>query len=184
MSEGTQPVRGKRTLVWIILGILVVFSGMYVWKEISLALLGRSAAKEHEELEVQQTEREEALRNAFSARSAELLEFAALPLGWAVRAEAIDQDHAQIEEYMVHLVKQPMVQRLVFVTPDGTIKIATDKKLQGEPATRFFGKLTAGEKITLETDDSGNLQLLVPILGYNTKLGTLIVTLDKNATEL
>ncbi len=102
----------------------------------------------------------------------------ALPLGWSVRTEAIRDDFDQIEEYALRLVREPSVRRVVLVMPDGTISMSTDRKLQGAPALQFYGDLADQSEITLRTEESGAHHLMVPILGYDSRLASLIVTLD------
>ena len=71
--------------------------------------------------------------------------------------------------------------RVVFVSPDGAIRISTDKKLLAEPSSRFFGDLAAGNSIVLKRDTGDELRLMVPILGYDTRLGSLIVGFSRQA---
>ena len=121
---------------------------------------------------------EQRLRAEGQARVEEALRLMGVPLGWAVRSEAIDEDFEQIEKYAMRLLKEPSVKRVVFVNAEGMVQLSTDRKLQGEPAASFFGDLATRSDIALRAEESGDYQLMVPILGYNSRLGCLIVTVD------
>ena len=143
----------------------------------AVVLHKRSATREREELAAQYEELEQQLRQSLAEQTGDARKLLAVPLGWAGRTEAIQQDYAQIEDYMLQLVKQPGVERVVFVAADGNVRISTDKKLQGEPAAPFYGALTGAAGIKLKEGDPGSpSHLAVPILGYNERLGVLIVT--------
>jgi hypothetical protein len=103
-----------------------------------------------------------------------MLELFSVPLAWSMRTEAIQEDYDQIEEYMLELIRQPAVRGVAFVDDDGTVKLATDRKMQNESAQRLFGDLTAADETVLRTVDD-ELRLMVPVLGYNIRLGSLVV---------
>jgi hypothetical protein len=175
MSEETKP-RQTKVFLYIFGAMVLLLLVMYVWKELAVNRANRRVEAERVELAAQQEELEQQLRRASAERVEEMLRLLALPLGWAVRAEAIDEDYDQIEEYAVRLVKEPRVQRVVLATPEDSIRLSTDRKLQGERASRFFGNLANQNDITLRKNDSGGYDLMMPILGYSGRLGSLIVT--------
>jgi len=175
MSERTKFIPAKVFLYTI--GVFVILLvGLYFWKEIEVASRTRAVEQERDQMAAEFEQLEEELRLASTERVEELLTMLAVPLGWAIRAEAVEKNFDRIEEYAVRLVKEPRVRRVVLVMPDGRIRITTDKKLQGEPASRFYGDLANGDGIALRKDDTGDYHLFVPLTGYNTRVGSLIVT--------
>ena len=175
----SEPKKSGSTkfLLYVIGALVVLVIAMYVWKGIAVHQAGKSIEAERAELAQQQATMEEQMRQATAARVEEMMQLMAVPLGWAVRAEAIKDDYDQIEEYASLLVKQKRVRRVVLVNLQGNIRMSTDRKLQGEPASRFFGRLADQSEITLERTDAGDYNLMVPLLGYTGKLGGLIVTI-------
>ncbi len=175
MSERTGLIPAK-ILLYTIGVFVVLLIGLYVWKEIEVHSRTLEIEKQREQMTADLERLEQELHEAAAERVEELLTMFAVPLGWAIRNEAVAKNFDKIDEYAVRLVKEPRIMRVVLVTPDGNIRITTDKKLQGEPASRFYGDLANGDRITLRTDESGDYQLLVPIMGYNTRVGSLIVS--------
>lgn len=175
MSEARRP-RGRFSL-YVIGLLLLLLIVVWVWKDMSVRAAGKRCEEQRAEWVAQQSELEQRMRQAAAEKAEEVLRLMAVPLGWAVRSEAIQDDYDEIEKYALRLVKEPLVRRVVLANPEGTIRLATDRKLQGEPASRFFGDLTGEGEITLRRDPSGDYQLLVPILGYTGRLGSLIVTI-------
>jgi hypothetical protein len=176
----TMNERGKlipaRFLLWTIGIFAVLLVGLYFWKEIEVGTRTREIEQQRDRLAAEMEQLEEELGQASARRVEELLRALAIPVGWAVRNEAVDKNFDKIEEYAVRLVKEPPVQRVVFAMPDGAIRVTTDRKLQGEPVERFYGDLAQQDRITLRSDDPGRYHLLVPIIGYNNRVGSLILT--------
>ena len=177
MSERTRLIPAK-ILLYTIGVFVILLVGLYFWKEIEVESRTREVEKQRDQMAADLEQLEQELRLASAERVEELLTMLAVPLGWAVRNEAVEKNFDKIEEYAVRLVKEPPIQRVVLALPDGNIRITTDKKLQGEPVSRFYGDLANGDRITLRKNDAGDYHLLVPIIGYNNRVGSLIVTVS------
>jgi hypothetical protein len=175
MSEGTQS-RQAKVFLYIIGALVLLLIITYVWKGVAVSRADSRFEKERAELATQREQLEQQLRQEAAERVEETLRLLGLPLGWAVRTEALSDDYDQIEEYAVRLVKEPRIQRVVVVNSEGGIRLSTDRKLQGEPSSGFFGDLASQNDITLRKSDAGDYDLMVPILGYTGRLGSLIVT--------
>jgi hypothetical protein len=159
-----------------VLGLLVVV--MFFWKGCAVANVQKQVEAERVALAEKQRQLEEKLRAEMDLRVEETLKLMGVPLGWAVRTEAISDDSSQIEDYAHTLLKQPRIERVVWFGQNDVAAISTDRKLQGKPAAEIAGDLTSNNGITLERQDSGDYLLMIPILGYNERLGSLLVTID------
>jgi hypothetical protein len=177
MSEATQSNQSK-VFLYVIGALVLLLIVMWIWKGVAVGRVEKRVEEERAELAAQRDELEQQLREESAKRVEEALRLMGVPLGWAVRTEAISDDYDQIEEYAARLIKEPRVKRVVFVNAEGTVQLSTDRKLQGEPAAGFFGDLATRAEIALRAEESGDYQLMVPILGYNSRLGSLIVTVD------
>ncbi len=175
MSERARLIPAK-VLLYTFGVFVVLLIGLYFWKEIEVGTRTRAVAEQRDQMAADLEQLEQELRQASAERVEELLTMFAVPLGWAVRTEAIENNFDKIEEYAVRLVKERWVQRVIFAKLDGNIRITTDKKLQDEPVSRFYGDLADGDQILLRKDDTGDYHLFVPIMGYNNRVGSLIVT--------
>jgi hypothetical protein len=179
MSEAKQSNQSSQTKLFLyaIGALVLLLIVMWIWKGIAVRGVERQVEKERAELAQQRDELEQRLREESAQRIEETLRLMGVPLGWAIRTEAISDDYDQIEEYAARLIKEPRVERVVFVNSDGNVQMSTDRKLQGEPASSFYGNLASRNDIALQQEESGDYQLMVPILGYNSRLGSLIVTI-------
>jgi len=175
MNEVKKSPQTK-IFLYVIGALVLLLLIMYIWKEVAVGQADKRFEKERAELATQRETLEESLREATVARIERTLKLMGMPLGWAMRTEAIAEDYDQIEEYAARLVKEPGVQRVVVVSPEGNIRISTDRKLQGEPAVETYGELALANDITLQKSDAGEYHLMVPILGYTGRLGSVIVT--------
>jgi hypothetical protein len=179
MSEAKQSNQSSQNKLFLyaIGALVLLLIVMWIWKGIAVGRVERQVEKERAELAAQRAELEQRLREESAQRIEETLRLMGVPLGWAIRTEAISDDYDQIEDYAARLIKEPRVKRVVFVDSDGSVRMSTDRKLQGEPASSFYGDLASRNDIALKQEESGDYQLMVPILGYSSRLGSLIVTI-------
>ena len=178
-EERNQPVE-RKLLIYAVVVFAVLLAAMFGWKELSLFRFERSIESAREAERAELAMRESQIQDAAVARVSELLELFSVPLAWSMRTEAIQEDYDQIEEYMLQLIKQPSVRGVAFVGDDGNVRIATDRKMQNRPGEQLFGDLTTSDQTELRTVDD-ELRLMVPVLGYNVSLGSLVVTFSREA---
>ncbi len=98
----------------------------------------------------------------------------ALPLAWSVRRELMHGNYDQIDEYFSELIKIRGFGVLMLVEPDGTIKVSTDRKLQGTA----FSVLYPGLQIEVQQPVSyalrdGSSLFVLPVMGLSERLGTI-----------
>jgi len=172
--EATGSNRKIRYLVIVlVLGIAVT----YVWKEIAV----RAALRQARE---QRTELIEASRRSLTQQTDDMLKLAAIPLGWAVRSEALRDNYSQVDDYLSLFVKQPFVNGILLVGSDGVVRIATDKKLEGQDAGGLLPADLLQSSATVVVDAApGDIQVIVPVMGYDARLGTLVLNYSRDAIE-
>lgn len=181
MSEAGRPIFTRPSTIAII-ALLLLLMISFSWNGCARARMEAQLAVETERLAEQEEEQLARLRAAANLRVEQVYRTMAVPLGWAVRAEAIEEDFKQIEEYAARLLKEPGVKRVAFITPEGIVRQSTDRKLEGKRASDFYGEIAGRHDIALEKNaKSGDVELLVPILGYSSRLGALIVTFEPQA---
>lgn len=113
----------------------------------------------------------------------EMLRLSAVPLSWAVRSEMMRDNAAQIDDYLQRFVKEPNINRIALVV-DGSIQIATDKKLEAQSASGVFPVEALGvSEATVVDSDSGEIFLAVPVVGLDERLGTLILVYSRDAID-
>jgi hypothetical protein len=148
---------------------------MYLWRLVSL-MRARSRAQrsldtlfEHMQRDVERT-------------VDEATELAVVTTEWAVRAELVRDDVEDIQEYMQRLVKRPRVARAFVAGSDGTVLGAGDRKQKGMSIKRLVPNLPA-ESSTLQKLqlDGGATLFVAPVMGLESRLGTLIIELQRPA---
>jgi len=148
---------------------------MYLWRVGSLMRARRRARRDEEALF-------ERLQRDVEQAVSEATEFAVVTTEWAVRAELVRDDVEDIQEYMQRLVKRPRVRRALVARPDGTVVGAGDRKQRGLSIKSLVPKLPAEsssvQRVPLE---SGATLFVVPVMGLESRLGTLVLELERPA---
>jgi hypothetical protein len=169
---------------WLLGFLLVVVTfaagALYISGETHVRKVEAQAATERARIESQAAaEREALLARASTARATlatDLLKMNALPLSWAVRQALQDKDYREIALYFQQLVGLSRVRRAALVLSDGIIKVASDKKLEGKAAAEAFaGASLVDDGPIVRPRDEHMLEAIVPIMGLNSRLGTVIV---------
>jgi|WetSurMetagenome_2_1015567.scaffolds.fasta_scaffold287533_2 hypothetical protein len=97
-----------------------------------------------------------------------------LPLAWAVRRELMHGNYDQIDEYFSELVRIRGFSLIMLVEPDGLIKIATDRKLQGTPYSVLYPGMDIGVQRPVSYGlRDGSTLFVLPVMGLSDRLGTI-----------
>lgn len=146
----------------IILILVLAVAGLYVWKDMAV-----------KRAEVKLTEQ---AARFITEQNSSFLRLVAVPLVWAVRSEMIRNNYDQINQYLTQFVKEKNMKEIVVVKPDGTIVVATNKKLEGKPITGVFPPTVLLEdNTTVSTLENGDMMVVSPVMGLSTKMGVLIL---------
>jgi hypothetical protein len=143
----------------------------YAWKLVAVRGLERRLAAER-------SASGSAQRQALSGQARELLRLTARPLAWAVRAEMLRDNLGQVDDYFREFVRERGVSSLILVGKDGKIALATNRKLETQAAETVISKSLL-EASDVEVEESGStLRMAVPIVGFDRRLGTLVIDYD------
>lgn len=164
MNDSPSPP--SRLSLYALIGLILLILIVYSWKTVEIRRL-------RAQMESRILESTEASRQALSAQKMEMLRLSGVSLGWAVREDVMKENYAAVDDYFRRFVKEPGVDRMFLVGSDRTIKVASDKKLEGEPASTYLSEtLLNSSQIRVEKNEDG-LVLAVPIMGLDSKLGVL-----------
>lgn len=98
-------------------------------------------------------------------------------LSWAVRGELIRNNIDQIDQYLSEIVKMKDTERVVLINDDGELLVSTDKRLEETKGTEIFPKEILNlQKITVKSDVDNKKLLVIPVMGLNKKIATVIVS--------
>lgn len=146
----------------IILVLTLTVAGMYVWKNMAV-----KSAEAH--LTEQAT-------RIITDQNKMFLRLAVVPLVWAVRSEMIRENYDQINQYLNQFVKEQNMKEIVVAKPDGTIVVATNKKLEGKSIDGAFpSSVLQEDKTTVSTLENGDIMVVSPVMGLSTQVGVLIL---------
>lgn len=98
-------------------------------------------------------------------------------LAWAVRGELIRNNIDQIDQYFGELVRMKDTERVVLIAEDGQLLVSTDKRLEEAKGSEIYPKEIINlQKITVKSDVDGRKILVVPVMGLNKKIATVVVS--------
>lgn len=97
-----------------------------------------------------------------------------MPFAWSVRTAMLAGNVEQVDQYLYQFVQEPNFELVLVTDANGKIISTTNQKYKGEAFENHFNAaLLRAEDITLDTADSTNIKVATPIMGLNSKLGTL-----------
>lgn len=178
-------IRLNPTVIAAIVGVAAV-AAMAVWKSLAVSAVEERLAAEKTQA-VQQAQAnaakaaEEGKKAVLAARRDALL-LMARPLSWALRDLVMADNQAQIDSYIGELVKQPGFDRVVLARTDGSIALASDRKLvDGKLEAVYPPAVNAAQAPTVLDGEGGKMILAVPIMGLSEKLALLVLSYDPAA---
>lgn len=157
--------------VVILVGLIII---AFTWKVIAVNKVESDMAKklENERLLITQQAREYADQQYMKEE-----ERFGQVLSWAVRSELIRNNIDQIDQYLSEIVKMRNTERVVLINDEGQLVVSTDKKLEETNGAEIFPKEILNlQKISLKSDVDGKKILVVPVMGLNKKIATVVVS--------
>ena len=98
----------------------------------------------------------------------------ALPLAWSVRKELMRANYDQIDDYFNELIQRKGFGVIMLLDPAGSIKVSTDRKLQGGSFLMRYPQMKLGSPVPVSYAlPEGKSMFLVPVMGLNSRIGTI-----------
>lgn len=159
---------------WYGLVCLVLIIFIIAWKQIAVGQVESNMAKKLENERVLITQ--EARVYADKQYIKEEERFGQV-LSWAVRGELVRNNLDQVSQYLNELVKLRDTEMVVLIGDDGKLLVSTDKRLEDSNGSDLYPKeILNKKKITVESNVDGKKLLVVPVMGLNNRLATVVVT--------
>lgn len=106
----------------------------------------------------------------------EMLTVLSKPLVWSIRSEMLSGNLEKVNIYVKDIVKEKNFQLLQVIDVTGKIILSTDKKLEGKNATAYYDQtLLSTDSLKIKTTENLSLLMFAPIMGYDKKLGVLVI---------
>lgn len=171
----------KQLPSWTLLVFLGVLLLVFIWKQIAVnqaeSRLEKGQAQIEQQLEEKSRELVTKAREYADSQYKKEEERFGQVLAWAVRGELIRSNLDQIDQYLSELVKMKDTERVVLVSDEGKLLVSTDKKLITEEASNLYPKdILNLQTITVKSDVGGKKLLVVPVMGLNKRLATIIIS--------
>ncbi|WP_322548937.1 hypothetical protein [Flavobacterium psychraquaticum] len=105
------------------------------------------------------------------------LEFATEVFSWSVRSELLRENTENLNQLLTVFVQQSGADLVQLVNPkDNIVLLSSDKKFEGTSLeTSAFSNLTSTTVYT----EANSVKLVSPVMGFNDKIGVLLVVLNK-----
>ncbi len=162
----TKKSLGKRFSLFLLKHIvtvllLVLVFGVYVWGKIGII--------KSEKQTIALTEMYESKIDSLAVSQMQLT---AKTLSWAIRSEMQRENKEQVSEFFNEFVKQIQVSKLQYINADdNAILVSTNKKENG---IILNSKLSNANKQQVEENEQV-YTIATPVMGLNSKLGTLLI---------
>lgn len=171
----------KQLPSWTLLVFLGVLLLMFIWKQIAVnqaeSQLEKGQAQLAQQLEDKSKELVTKAREYADTQYKKEEERFGQVLAWAVRGELIRNNLDQIDQYLTELVKTKDTERVVLISDEGKLLVSTDKRLESEEASSLYPQEILGlQTITIKSDVGNRKLLVVPVMGLNKRLATIIIS--------
>ncbi len=168
------PAQVPTKYIAVLVGLIVV---IFAWKSIAVGKVEANMAKklEHERVLLTQQAREYADQQYIKEE-----ERFGQVLSWAVRGELIRNNLDQIDQYLSEIVKMRDTERVVLISEEGQLLVSTDKRLEEAKAAELYPKeILNMQKISVKSDVEGKKILVIPVMGLNKKIATVVVSYNQ-----
>lgn len=100
-----------------------------------------------------------------------------LALAWAVRGEMIRNNLDQIDQFFTEIIKLPHTERALLADSTGKVRVSTDRRYLGVALSTLVPvEATLPGEVTVRAGPNETKLLVIPIMGLNSRLGTVVVS--------
>ncbi|MBU4267504.1 MAG: hypothetical protein KJ808_01440 [Acidobacteria bacterium] len=164
--------QSSKKYFYVIAVLLVALSGMYLWKTFS----EQDVQKKQE---VQRQQLVEKYQKTITEKTRYFLRLATTPFVWAIRKEMLRENYEQINEYLLQFIKEPHIRRILVAKSDGTVVVATDKKLEGLMFSSLYpADFLEKNEMVITDEKNGDILIISPIMAFNNKLGIFLMVYE------
>tara|TARA_R110002073_G_scaffold189936_7_gene348794 strand:+ start:5227 stop:5874 length:648 start_codon:yes stop_codon:yes gene_type:complete len=165
---------GMKFPSWYGLVFVAIIIIIFAWKQIAVGKVESDMAKQLEGERAIITE--QAREYADKQYIKEEVRFGQV-LAWAVRGELIRKNLEQVSQYLNEIVKMKDTERVVLIGIDGQLLVSTDKRLEDAEGEDLYSEEILNQPdISVKSNVDGKKLLIVPVMGLNTRLATIVVS--------
>lgn len=166
----------RKIMLALVVALVVVAGVMHGWRVAAVGTLENKLALAESQHAQARDQLIEQARELDVRHAEESLRLFSTPFAWAVRREAMAANLDQVDQYFTDLVQLPGFEAAVLAKPDGKIVVASDRKQLAQPiASLYSADYLAFNDIKIMREAGGRLRAVIPVLGLNQRLGTLVL---------
>ncbi|WP_374163701.1 hypothetical protein [Arcticibacter sp. MXS-1] len=167
-KRSTMSPGKKKYLITIGVALILLIS-LWIWKSVEISGIRNASEKEKQNL------KEQATSEIAEVHKQHLL-LLAKPFVWAVRTELMQGNRNQVNLYLNDMVKEKNFQQIAIADNKGKIIASTNKKDEGQPFSSIASAGSLNNNDTnIETQSDSTLVMTSPVMGFNSRLGTLLI---------
>ncbi len=173
--ESVDNKKPNKLLIFIlkhktVLGLLLVILALLVYHMIKINNLENVFIEQTETLKIEHAQQLDSLKIVNLKQTINVF-------SWAVRSEMSRNNLEQVNQFFLSFIKENDIRVISLINPENAqILLSTDKKNEGQEITDKQ-ILNVNELKLLEGSET--LQVVVPIMGLNKKIGVLVVEVIK-----
>ena len=166
--------------LWAFLAVVLLLIAMTVARQMAASEADRQVAAERQEQAAKLDAEKRAIEAAAGEKLARHSEHAHLLFGdalaWAIRSALVRNDVSEVDQYFAELVKNKRVTLAVLANASGRIVASSDRRFFGKSfGDHFAPELLKTDRISLHAGDGDQRQVVLPIRGLTSRLGTALV---------
>lgn len=175
----------RKIMIGLAVALVLVAGGMYAWKTAAVNDVQQQMAAMQEE-QAKARAGLIALAKQMDVQRAELaLSRFSVPFAWSIRRELMASNLDQVDQYFTELVQIEGFQSAVLATPDDKVVVASDRKqLAAAFSSLYPADYLQATAIRVDQTASGSLRALIPVMGLNQHLGTVVLEFSPPAYTL
>jgi hypothetical protein len=178
----TESRRRIQPPLWTVITLAVLLAAALLWRQFSVAALERRMDEQRQTL-LQQAGAErsaqaERARSALARQDEELQELFGTALSWAVRSALLRKNMDEIDQYIGQLIEYRRFSLVLLADAGGKVLLASDRKYHNQSLQQHFPSVpldATGVRILGGQGARVERQLVLPVQGLTTRLGTLLL---------
>lgn len=175
----------RKIMLALVAVLIVVIVAMLVWKAAAVNSVEKKLVQVQTERVQDRANLIEQARQLDARYDVESLKRFSTPLAWAIRRELMASNLDQIDQYLTELVQMAGFRSAVLANPEDKVIVASDRKMLAQAFSAVYpGEYLQAKEVRVEPSTNGGLRAIIPIMGLNQQLGTLIVEFTSPAYPL
>lgn len=161
--------------------VLIVILGLgclaiYVWHLVAINTM-------RDQMAARLTANQEHQARALIEQATTSLRVTGHALGWAAAGDMAEANLAAVDAHITRMVQVGPVTVIAVIDQEGTVRVSTNKKLQGQRAATAFPGLPLDAEDVVVIDQDGKLTLVAPMVEGDSRIGAVVLRYERGAAR-